>query len=106
MTNLQEAKLAREAEIVYVTVGHGDRLTISGIRIMIPSAWIRSLPVLVKNAEKCGESLFRETKQPCRRPLCKGGPRWRTQSLPIRKKIPPATRKKLKLILGKYSKAK
>ena len=65
MTNLQEAKLAREAEICYVTVAmvtdydcwhpHHDSVTVDQI-----------VAVLLKNAENATR-VVRETCLPCRR---------------------------------------
>jgi 5'-methylthioadenosine phosphorylase len=105
MTNLQEAKLAREAEICYVTVAmvtdydcwhpHHDSVTVDQI-----------IAVLVKNAENASK-VVRETvsKMPHER-SCKCGSALQHAILTDRKKIPAATRKKLKLILGKYLGAK
>jgi 5'-methylthioadenosine phosphorylase len=105
MTNLQEAKLAREAEICYVTVAmvtdydcwhpHHDSVTVDQI-----------VAVLVKNAENAAKVL-RETirTMPSAR-SCKCSSALAHAIMTDPKKIPPVTRKKLKLILGKYLKSK
>jgi 5'-methylthioadenosine phosphorylase len=101
MTNLQEAKLAREAEICYLTVAmitdydcwhpHHDSVTVDQI-----------LAVLVKNAENAAK-VVRETvaAMPAAR-ICKCGSALGHAILTERDKIPPATRQKLGLILDKY----
>jgi 5'-methylthioadenosine phosphorylase len=105
MTNLQEAKLAREAEICYVTVAmvtdydcwhpHHDSVTVDQI-----------VAVLVKNAENAC-TVVRETVSAMpRERSCKCGSALAHAILTDRKVIPAATKKKLKLILGKYLQAK
>ena len=101
MTNLQEAKLAREAEICYVTVAmvtdydcwhpHHDSVTVDQI-----------VAVLLKNAENACK-VVRETVavMPEGR-SCKCAAALAHAILTDRDKIPAATRQKLKLILGKY----
>ena len=101
MTNLQEAKLAREAEICYVTVAmvtdydcwhpHHASVTVDQI-----------VAVLLKNAENATR-VVRETvaAMPTARG-CKCGTSLAHAILTERSKIPAATRQKLKLILGKY----
>jgi 5'-methylthioadenosine phosphorylase len=101
MTNLQEAKLAREAEICYVTVAmvtdydcwhpHHDSVTVDQI-----------VAVLVKNAENAAK-VVRETvaAMPVARG-CKCGSALAHAILTERDKIPVATRQKLNLILDKY----
>ncbi len=101
MTNLQEAKLAREAEICYVTVAmvtdydcwhpHHDSVTVDQI-----------IAVLVKNAENAA-NVVRETvaTMPASR-TCKCGTALAHAILTERDTIPAATRKKLSLILDKY----
>ena len=101
MTNLQEAKLAREAEICYVTVamvtdydcwhpGH-DHVTVDQV-----------VAVLVKNADNAAK-VVRETVagMPSGR-TCKCGSALAHAILTERDKIPAATRQKLSLILDKY----
>ena len=101
MTNLQEAKLAREAEICYVTVAmvtdydcwhpHHDSVTVDQI-----------VAVLVKNAENAAK-VVRETiaTMPTGR-SCKCGSALAHAILTDRDKIPAATRQRLGLILDKY----
>jgi 5'-methylthioadenosine phosphorylase len=101
MTNLQEAKLAREAEICYVTVAmvtdydcwhpHHDSVTVDQI-----------VAVLVKNAENAAQ-VVRQTvaAMPAER-TCKCGSALAHAILTDRDKIPAATRQKLSLILDKY----
>ena len=104
MTNLQEAKLAREAEICYVTIAmvtdydcwhpHHDSVTVDQI-----------VAVLLKNAENATR-VVRETvaAMPTGRD-CKCGSSLAHAILTERSKIPAATRQKLKLILDKYLKS-
>jgi 5'-methylthioadenosine phosphorylase len=101
MTNLQEAKLAREAEICYVTAAmvtdydcwhpHHDSVTVDQI-----------LAILAKNAENAAK-VVRETvaAMPPER-SCKCGSALAHAILTDRKLIPAATKKKLSLILAKY----
>ena len=101
MTNLQEAKLAREAEICYVTVAmvtdydcwhpHHDSVTVDQV-----------VAVLVKNAENAA-NVVRETiaTMPTGR-SCKCGSALAHAILTDRDKIPATTRQKLGLILDKY----
>ncbi len=103
MTNLQEAKLAREAEICYVTVAmvtdydcwhpQHDSVTVDQI-----------VAVLLKNAETAC-TVVRETvaAMPADR-SCKCGSALAHAILTERKKIPAATRKRLAAILNKYFK--
>jgi 5'-methylthioadenosine phosphorylase len=103
MTNLQEAKLAREAEICYVTIAmvtdydcwhpHHDSVTVDQV-----------VAVLVKNADNATR-VIRQTvaAMPARRD-CRCGSALAHAILTERDKIPAATRQKLKLILGKYLK--
>jgi 5'-methylthioadenosine phosphorylase len=101
MTNLQEAKLAREAEICYVTVAmvtdydcwhpHHDSVTVDQI-----------VSVLMKNAENACR-VVRETvaAMPTSR-SCKCGAALAHAIITERDKIPAETRQKLSLILDKY----
>jgi 5'-methylthioadenosine phosphorylase len=101
MTNLQEAKLAREAEICYVTVAmvtdydcwhpHHDSVTVEQI-----------IGVLTKNAENACK-VVRDTvaAMPSSR-TCKCGSALAHAILTQPEKIPAATRQKLSLILDKY----
>jgi 5'-methylthioadenosine phosphorylase len=101
MTNLQEAKLAREAEICYVTVAmvtdydcwhpHHDSVTVDQI-----------VAVLIKNAENAAKVVRESVAAMPKERGCKCGAALAHAILTDRKKIPAATRKKLSLILNKY----
>src|SRR5215472_6721756 len=101
MTNLQEAKLAREAELCYVTVAmvtdfdcwhpHHDSVTVDQI-----------VAVLVKNAENACKVVRQTIADMPRERACKCGSALANAILTDRTKIPAATKKKLKLIVGKY----
>jgi 5'-methylthioadenosine phosphorylase len=103
MTNLQEAKLAREAELCYVTVAmvtdydcwhpHHDSVTVDQI-----------VAVLVKNAENAARVVRETVAAMPRAHSCKCASALAHAILTDPKKIPPATKKKLKLILAKYVK--
>jgi len=101
MTNLQEAKLAREAEICYLTVAlvtdydcwhpEHDAVTVDQV-----------IAVLNQNSENA-QRLIRETVRQldAERP-CKCGSALKSAILTDRTKIPVATREKLKLLIEKY----
>src|SRR5262245_59536989 len=101
MTNLQEAKLAREAEICYVTMAlvtdydcwhpSHDAVTVDQV-----------IAVLNQNSENA-QRLIRETVRQIgvERP-CKCGSALKSAILTDRSKIPAATREKLKLLIEKY----
>jgi len=101
MTNLQEAKLAREAEICYVTIAmvtdydcwhpHHDSVTVDQI-----------VAVLVKNAENACNVVREAVAAMPKERTCKCGSALAHAILTDRAKIPPATRERLKLIAGKY----
>ena len=101
MTNLQEAKLAREAEICYVTVAmvtdydcwhpHHDSVTVEQI-----------VAVLLKNAENACNVVREAVVAMPKERSCKCGSALAHAILTDRAKIPVATRERLKLILGKY----
>ena len=103
MTNLQEAKLAREAELCYVTVAmvtdydcwhpHHDSVTVDQI-----------VAVLVKNAENACKVVQQTVASMPKTRSCKCGSALAHAILTDPKKISPATKKKLKLIVGKYMK--
>ena len=105
MTNLQEAKLAREAEVCYVTVAmvtdydcwhpHHDSVTVDQV-----------VAVLLKNADNAA-TVVRNTvgSMPSKR-SCKCGAALAHAILTDRDKIPAAIREKLKLILDKYLETK
>jgi len=101
MTNLQEAKLAREAEICYVTVAmvtdydcwhpHHDSVTVNQI-----------IAVLTKNAENACKVVREVVVCMPRERGCKCGSALAHAILTDRSKIPGSTRTKLKLILDNY----
>jgi 5'-methylthioadenosine phosphorylase len=101
MTNLQEAKLAREAELCYVTVAmvtdydcwhpHHDSVTVDQI-----------IAVLVKNAENAAKVVRQTVADMPSERSCKCGSALAHAILTDPKKIPQTTKKKLKLIVGKY----
>jgi 5'-methylthioadenosine phosphorylase len=103
MTNLQEAKLAREAELCYVTVAmvtdydcwhpHHDAVTVDQI-----------VAVLGKNAENAGRVVRETVAAMPRLRSCQCASALAHAILTDKKKIPAATKKKLRLILGKYVK--
>jgi 5'-methylthioadenosine phosphorylase len=101
MTNLQEAKLAREAEICYVTVAmvtdydcwhpDHDAVTVNDI-----------IAHLVKNAENaCNVVAEAVAAMPAGR-TCKCGAALSHAIITDRKAVPDATRKKLGLLIDKY----
>ena len=101
MTNLQEAKLAREAEICYLTVAmvtdydcwhpHHDSVTVDQI-----------VAVLVKNAENAAKVVLHSVANMPANRTCTCGSALAHAILTERDKIPAATRQKLNLILDKY----
>ena len=101
MTNLQEAKLAREAELCYVTIAmvtdydcwhpHHDSVTVDQI-----------VAVLTKNAENATRVVRETVMAMPKARACKCGSALAHAILTDPKKIPVATKKKLALILGKY----
>ena len=103
MTNLQEAKLAREAEICYVTIAmvtdydcwhpHHDSVTVEQI-----------VSVLLKNAEHACQVVKHAVKTMPKARSCKCGSALANAIITDREMIPAATKEKLKLILGKYVK--
>jgi 5'-methylthioadenosine phosphorylase len=105
MTNLQEAKLAREAEICYVTVAmvtdydcwhpRHDSVTVEQI-----------VAVLLKNAENACQVVRAAVAAIPQQRSCKCGAALAHAILTDPKKIPAPTRKNLGIILDKYLKAK
>ena len=103
MTNLQEAKLAREAELCYVTVAmvtdydcwhpHHDSVTVDQI-----------VAVLIKNAENAARVVSQTVASMPASRSCKCGAALANAILTDPKKIPAPTKKKLNLIIGKYVK--
>jgi 5'-methylthioadenosine phosphorylase len=105
MTNLQEAKLAREAEICYVTVAmvtdydcwhpHHDSVTVDQI-----------VAVLLKNAQNAAKVVRQTIASVSTKRNCNCSAALAHAILTDRDKIPAATREKLKLILDKYLETK
>lgn len=103
MTNLQEAKLAREAEICYATLAmvtdydcwHPDHDAVTVTQI------IDYLNRNVQNAQKIIRAAVR--RMPKER-TCKCGSALAHAIITDRQKIPPRARKKLALLVGKYLK--
>ncbi len=101
MTNLTEAKLAREAEICYATLalvtdydcwhpGH-DAVTVEQI-----------YTVLTRNAENAQKVIRLVLRQLPSQRSCKCGTALAQAIITDRRKVPAATRKKLALLIGKY----
>ncbi len=101
MTNLQEAKLAREAEICYATLAmvtdydcwhpEHDSVTVEQI-----------VAVLHKNAENACNVVRAAVALMPRERHCHCGSALQYAIMTERSKIPPATRQRLKLLLDKY----
>ncbi len=101
MTNLQEAKLAREAEICYVTIAmvtdydcwhpEHDAVTVDQV-----------VAVLLKNAENAARVVRETVAATPKERTCKCGSALAHAILTDGDKIPVATRQKLSLILDKY----
>jgi 5'-methylthioadenosine phosphorylase len=101
MTNLQEAKLAREAEICYATMamvtdydcwreGHDD-VTVDQI-----------VAVIHQNADNAAKVVRAAVAAMPREKSCGCGDALKHAILTDRKAIPPATREKLSILLDKY----
>ena len=100
MTNLQEAKLAREAELCYTTVAmvtdydcwHPDHeaVTVNDI-----------IANLTQNAANAAQLVAEAVRSMPERD-CKCGSALAHALITDRKAIPAATRKKLELLVGKY----
>lgn len=103
MTNLQEAKLAREAEICYATLAmvtdydcwhpEHEAVTVSQV--------IEYLNRNVDNAQKILRNAVRRLPKERN---CKCGSALAHAILTDRRKIPPAVKKRLGLLIGKYLK--
>ncbi len=101
MTNLQEAKLAREAELCYVTVAmvtdydcwHPDHDAVTVEQI---------IAVLTKNAENACNVVREAVAAMPKERGCKCGSSLATAIITSKDAIPAATKEKLKLIIGKY----
>ncbi|HWR50323.1 MAG TPA: S-methyl-5'-thioadenosine phosphorylase [Bryobacteraceae bacterium] len=101
MTNLQEAKLAREAELCYATVAmvtdydcwhpEHDSVTVAQI-----------IATLVKNAENACKVVTRAVASAPTARECKCGSALAHAIITDRAAVPPATREKLELLVGKY----
>jgi 5'-methylthioadenosine phosphorylase len=101
MTNLQEAKLAREAEICYVTIAmvtdydcwhpDHDAVTVTDI-----------IANLTKNAEHAAKVVECTVRSMPEERDCKCGSALAHALITDRKAIPEKTRQKLELIAGKY----
>ncbi|HUI43723.1 MAG TPA: S-methyl-5'-thioadenosine phosphorylase [Terriglobia bacterium] len=104
MTNLQEAKLAREAEICYATLAmvtdydcwhpHHDAVTVNQV-----------IDYLNRNVESAQRIIRTAVRTMPRERACKCGSALAHAILTDRRKIPAAARKRLDLIIGKYLKA-
>jgi len=101
MTNLQEAKLAREAEICYVTIAmvtdydcwHPDHDAVTVNQI---------IETLTHNAENACKLVAAAVRSMPESRECKCGSALSHALITDRKTIPEATRKKLELLVGKY----
>ncbi len=101
MTNLQEAKLAREAELCYATVAMvtdydcwhptHDSVTVEQV-----------VANLLKNADNACKVVRQAVAAMPRARGCNCGQALANAILTERDKIPPKTREKLNLIIGKY----
>lgn len=101
MTNLQEAKLAREAEICYVTIAmvtdydcwhpEHDAVTVSDI-----------IGNLTKNAQNACKVVAAAVDQMPAARACKCGAALAHAIITDRATVPEVTRKKLDLLIGKY----
>ena len=101
MTNLQEAKLAREAEICYVTAAmvtdydcwhpDHDAVTVNDI-----------IAHLVKNAENAAKVVAEAVAQMPMERACKCGSALSHAIITDRKLVPEATRVKLGILIDKY----
>jgi 5'-methylthioadenosine phosphorylase len=101
MTNLQEAKLAREAELCYVTVAmvtdydcwhpDHDAVTVSEI-----------INTLTKNAENAAKAVTAAVAAMPDARTCKCGSALKHALITNPSVVPAETRKKLELLVGKY----
>jgi 5'-methylthioadenosine phosphorylase len=101
MTNLQEAKLAREAEICYATVAmvtdydcwHPEHDAVTGHQVM---------EYLARNIENVQRVIREAVPSVPEARTCKCASALAHAIITEPKKIPAATRKKLHLLIGKY----
>jgi len=101
MTNLTEARLAREAELCYVTVAmvtdydcwhpDHDHVTVDQI-----------VAVLVKNAENACNVVREAVAAMPKERVCTCGSALKHAIITHKEHVPPATLERLKLIVGKY----
>lgn len=101
MTNLQEAKLAREAEICYVTIAmvtdydcwheEHDAVTVDQI-----------IQNLTKNAENACRLVRHVVGEIAETRTCKCGSALKHAIITDRAAIPQAAKEKLRLLIGKY----
>jgi 5'-methylthioadenosine phosphorylase len=101
MTNLQEAKLAREAEICYVTIAmvtdydcwhpHHDAVTVTDI-----------IANLTQNAENACRVVANTVAAMPEARDCKCGQALKHALISDPKSVPESTLKKLELLVGKY----
>ena len=105
MSNMAEAKLAREAEMCFATlacVTDYDCWHSSGsVETVSVDLIIKNLKKNVDNAKKIIRSFFKNIKED---EACGCHSALKDAILTDPKAIPPATKKKLKLIIGKYIK--
>ena len=102
MTNLTEAKLAREAEICYVTIAmvtdydcwHEEHAAVTVDEI---------IQNLTKNAENACKLVRRAVNEMPGERACKCGSALKHAIITDRSSIPPETRQKLELLIGKYT---
>ena len=103
MTNLQEAKLAREAEICYATVAmitdydcwHPQHDAVTGVEVM---------ENLARNITKVQKVIREAVRLVPEERRCRCGSALAQAIVTTRDRIPPRTKKKLAAILGKYVK--
>jgi 5'-methylthioadenosine phosphorylase len=101
MTNLTEARLAREAELCYVTVAmvtdydcwHEEHEHVSVDQI---------ISVLLKNAENAGNVVREAVAAMPRTRGCKCGSALKNAIITQKEAVPAATLQRLKLLVGKY----
>lgn len=101
MTNLTEAKLAREAELCYVTVAmvtdydcwHPDHDAVTVTEI---------IGNLVKNAENAAKVVAEAVRSMPETRTCKCGSALKHALITNPATVPPLTKKKLELLVGKY----
>ena len=101
MTNVTEAKLAREAEICYATVAmitdfdcwHPEHESVTASQI---------IATLVQNAENAQKVLRETVRAMPEGRSCKCGTALKHALVTDMKLVPKATKKKLEAIIGKY----